>query len=28
MTIIGIECAFIARVGTDPEIKISAAGKP
>src|SRR5262245_639765 len=28
MSISGIECAFIARVGTDPEVKTSQAGKP
>jgi single-strand DNA-binding protein len=28
MSINGIECAFIARVGTEPEMKVSQAGKP
>src|SRR5262245_56000667 len=28
MTMTGIETAFIARIGTEPELKTSAAGKP
>jgi single-strand DNA-binding protein len=28
MSISGIECAFIGRVGTDPEVKTSQSGKP